>query len=779
MKKPFLKVVGCVLAGILVLSGCSPSVSLPDEGGTGENVAVLKDRTVPFDFSVDPETFELSFQVKDQEISVSEKSEKRVVKNYTESENTVSWNYPDENIQVELSSKENYMEVQISSEEDGDNAFTWPHVAADQYYLPLGEGKRVPADDDEWISYLAQREVTAMEQLSMPLWISEKGDYCVMFIMENPYRTRMEFSAQPKLEFSVAHEYPEIDENKTNSYRIYVTENDPADCAKIYRNYVKEKGAFVTLSQKAQDNPDIEKLYGAPFIYLWGDNVISEENINWEAFRQALDSPVMAHLKSFSGDMENGIEYENVLTDVRGQDYVAEYQKNVICSYISQALMRDDFWNPEIFTEISPQMDELLSDRNSELTASEKLKLHKWALAANLPEVFCAASDWMNASTVDLLRDMQSAGIDRAWIGLNSWEQAYAKPELVEQAAAAGYLIASYDSYHSIHEPGAEQWITAQFDDTSLYENATVTKKDGTKESGFKNVGRKLNPVCSMSAVKSRMEEIMSNDLPFNSWFIDCDATGEIYDDYTPGHITTQEQDLAARLERMAYIRDNYGLVIGSEGGNDFAAGTIAYAHGIELPSFSWMDEDMKANTDSEYYIGKYYNPTGGVAEHFAKRIPVKEKYYSIFVDPRYDVPLFKLVYNDSVLTAAHWDWSTFKIKGATGDRMIREILYNVSPLYHLDRTEWEEFGEDIAAHHQIWSFFSREAVEKEMTDFEYLEKDGTVQRTEYGNSLTVVANFSDTVYSYRGTDIAAHSVLIEKDGTSLIYMPKLSSEHK
>ena len=187
----------------------------------------------------------------------------------------------------------------------------------------------------------------------------------------------------------------------------------------------------------------------------------------------------------------------------------------------------------------------------------------------------------------------------------------------------------------------------------------------------------------------------------------------------------------------------------------------------------------MKANTDSEYYIGKYYNPTGGVAEHFAKRIPVKEKYYSIFVDPRYDVPLFKLVYNDSVLTAAHWDWSTFKIKGATGDRMIREILYNVSPLYHLDRTEWEEFGEDIAAHHQIWSFFSREAVEKEMTDFEYLEKDGTVQRTEYGNSLTVVANFSDTVYSYRGTDIAAHSVLIEKDGTSLIYMPKLSSEHK
>ena len=52
----------------------------------------------------------------------------------------------------------------------------------------------------------------------------------------------------------------------------------------------------------------------------------------------------------------------------------------------------------------------------------------------------------MNASTVDLLQSMQENGIDRAWIGLNSWEQAYAKPELIETAQNQGYLIASYDS---------------------------------------------------------------------------------------------------------------------------------------------------------------------------------------------------------------------------------------------------------------------------------------------------------------------------------------------
>lgn len=142
-----------------------------------------------------------------------------------------------------------------------------------------------------------------------------------------------------------------------------------------------ESGRFVTLDGKAEQNPDIEKLYGAPFIYLWGDFILSEEDINWEAF----------------------------------------------CRFPGHAL------------------------------------------AVSLPEVFCDADRWADSFTSDLICDMKESGIDHAWIGLNSWEQAYRKPELVRQAADAGYLIASYGSYHSIHEPGKEKWTTARFDDLNLY----------------------------------------------------------------------------------------------------------------------------------------------------------------------------------------------------------------------------------------------------------------------------------------------------------------------
>ncbi|NBH33469.1 molecular chaperone GroEL [Clostridiaceae bacterium] len=755
-----------IVTFILCLCGCTPSRN---------EIA----STPSFEVDVNPETFELSLRINDQVIPISSGMEKNVIENYKEENNIISWQYPQKQLRVRLISEQDYLNVEITSEKNGDNTVCWPYISAEQYYLPLGEGKRIPAKDSNWIRYLDQQQVSVLEQLSMPFWISSNGEYCVLFIMEHPYRTQLNFTSETELLFSVSHEFPEICRDKTYNYRIYVTKKDPVIGAKIYRNYVIEKNNFVTLNEKAEQNFNIEKLYGAPFIYLWGDFIVSADDINWHEFCLSLDSPVMTYLRSFAKTMETGNEFETVLAELKHQDYVAVYQKNVICNYISQILIKDGFWNPEILTERNHQIDEFLQEGYEKLTASQKIQFHKKALSVNMPMVFSDSDRWMDSNTLDVIHDMKENGIGHAWIGLNSWEQAYRKPELVSQAANIDYLIASYDSYHSIHEPGKEQWITACFDDIKLYENATIMNKNGTKESGFQGVGRKLNATLSMPSVNARMSKIMENHLPFNSWFIDCDSTGEIYDDYTTEHKTTQEQDLFARLERMSYIRDQYQMVIGSEGGNDFAASTIAFAHGIELHSFAWMDEDMKSNKDSAYYIGNYYNPAGGVAEHFAKRIPIKEEYFSVFVDPKYDIPLFKLVYNDSVITAAHWDWSTFKIKGATQDRMIREVLYNVPPLYHLDHEQWKEYQQDIVNHHKIWSEFSQKAIQKEMTDFLYLKEDGSVQKTSFGDELSAVANFSERSYVYENTEIPPHSVWVKDSNKTMIYIPALEESHK
>lgn len=641
----------------------------------------------------------------------------------------------------------------------------------DAYYLPFGEGKYIPANDTFWKDYLNGQEFSALENLSMPFIAVGSGETAQVYVMENPFRTKVVFSCSPDIQMELVGEESALDRSPANTVRVYTVNNSAVAVANAYKSYLAETRPVVTLEEKAGQNPNITKLYGAPHIYLWGDFLLSDRDINWQALIKSADSPILTHTaKVLDGMAEADGEFSQVLVQLAGQDYVDQYQRTVLLRGVSTALAQENFYDSTVFIKSSDTIKALLE--KGQRNPVEHIELNKQALYENLPGVFRPAGEWYNQDSVDILNEMKAAGIGNAWIGLNSWEQAFHKPQLVEAAVKNGYLIGPYDSYHSIHEPGKEQWITAAFPDTDLYEDATVQNEMGEKIAGFQNTGRKLNPTLAMPAVKQRVEGILGTGLPFNSWFVDCDATGEVYDDYSPNHPTTKQQDIAARLERLDYLAREHGMVVGSEGGNDYAANSLAFAHGIELQSFSWMDEDMKSNKESEYYLGKYYSAKGGVPEKFAKPVPVKETYRKLFLDMSYQIPLYKLVYNNSMITTYHWDWSTFKIVGEAENRMLREILYNVPPMYHLDRTEWDMYRDRITAHHAVWSAFSKEAVTREMTGFAFLTGDRLVQETRYGSDLQAVANFTDAEYSYHDTAIPPRSVLLVDSSGSHIFTP-------
>lgn len=677
--------------------------------------------------------------------------------------------YPEDKIEVRVEQQSSYAAVTISSTADGDNSFVWPIIAAEEYYLPIGEGKHIACDDPVWKDFLAQESFNIIESFSMPFWAAAYGSYAVVYIPEQPFRTELVFSDSDRLQCSVSHRYPQIDPEKKARYRVYLTDNDAVSIAKIYRSYLLETGRFVSLAEKTEKSPEIPLLYGAPHIYLWGENVICPDDIHWIQFREAIDHPVLRYILQVTAQTETGRAGAAVINEIRDQTYISVYQKQIICRMLSEALVRDDFYNNDLF--VLP--DGITADKIVHMHPDERIQLHKSLLAASLIDVFEPENTWMSKETTDIIADLKSGGIDHAWIGLVDWTQAYKTPQVVYAARNAGYLIGAYDSYHSIHPYGQEQWITAAFPDVSLYEQATVTLQDGSKAAGFQQIGRKLNPVYTFAAVQERMRNILASKLPFNSWFIDCDAAGELYDDYTKGHETTQQQDAAARLKRMCYIRDTYNMVIGSEGGNDYAASVIAFAHGLELPTFSWRDSDMK-NANSPYYIGRYYNPSGGVAQRYSMPSKIKDIFYQIFLNPVYTVPLYKMVYNDSVVSTYHWDWGTFKLADYTKLRMQYELLYNVPPLYHLDSTEWEKYRSVIIQHTGIWSQFNKEAVLHEMLDFRYLTTDKLIQQTIFSDDLFVISNYSSSDYKYHETIIPSGSVLIHMNDTESIYCPHI-----
>ncbi|OUB36695.1 hypothetical protein BK708_02405 [Bacillus thuringiensis serovar yunnanensis] len=751
---------------ILMSSICLtlPSLSYAQQKGItikGQNVV---SQYKNFTFDMNPATGELFVEKDGVKENASLPLPKKKITNLIKKDNCISWSYPDDQIDVKIEKKESYLNIKLkSTKSEGANEFTWPKVSAESYTLPLWEGKNIPSNNSDWKQYLKDKDFSFIESFSMRFFTLNKPKYSIMYIANNMYNDNIHFNADSNIQFSFTHQYPSINKNKEYGFRLYITDNNPVSMANIYKNYIKETGEFKTLAEKAKTNPNIRKLYGAPHIYFWNHPGISIENIKWDKFTQKMDEPLInwiaqllqQHIEDRSED------FENVMQDINKQTSINKSQQKVIVNAINQILKLEQLYNKDIFSNPDAQTNELLKKGIQNLSEQELYTLNKGLIKSKLTDVVDEVRAWEQKESTDVLHDMQKSGIKKAWIGLPNWANGLMNPQMVEQANKLGYLIGPYDSYHSIHEVGNSDWNTASFKDKTLYEKATISNKKGEKIKGFAQKGRKLNPTLALPSVKQRVNDILQNNIPFNSWFVDCDATGEIYDDYSPDHTTTQEQDLTARLQRMKYISEEKHMVVGSEGGNDFASNIIAFAHGIETPGI-WPDPDMK-DKQSPYYVGGYEfsSPNGAIPELNGKTIPIKTIYKNIYNNPVYSVPLYKLVYNDSIITTHQWGWGSFRIKDEIGNRMLSEMLYNVPPLYNIDKNEWEKNKSIITSYLKVWSPFHEKAVTKPMTNFEVLSEDRQVQCTIFGNNMKVIVNFSNQDFKYNNENIKAKTAIV------------------
>ena len=67
------------------------------------------------------------------------------VSNVKEKDRT-SWEYPDQ--KGECREEKDYLNIEVES--TGAESFTWPKVQAENYTLPLWEGKQIPSNDENW-----------------------------------------------------------------------------------------------------------------------------------------------------------------------------------------------------------------------------------------------------------------------------------------------------------------------------------------------------------------------------------------------------------------------------------------------------------------------------------------------------------------------------------------------------------------------------------------------------------------------------------------------------
>lgn len=437
---------------------------------------------------------------------------------------------------------------------------------------------------------------------------------------------------------------------------------------------------------------------------------------------------------------------------------------------------RDHFPTYEIFihslknSPISPALDyrHLLIEKNKFVSLKQKILEN-----ANVNKLLGAFHVWVwgDGKNIEMLHKFDELGIKHLWIGYDATpipggdnvDKLY-----VQTAKNMGYLIAPYDSFDNAQNPKTSDSITSNWPN-HLWPDACIRYPNGSILTGFGNRG------CYLSAEALRLRESKEKNIEQhinritnkgdNSLFLDCDAAPPLYEDYSKQHPMTYVQDLEDRIERMRYISSAKKLVLGSETGLAWANSVIAYNNGGFL-SFSQAFWPCLKNKKQ---FGGWW-PTSAPQVLFKPFNAPVEFIHTIY-DPRYRLPLYQAAFHDAVISTDRWELNELKVPNSIQKKALLQNLYNIPPIWVLDKKTLQENETYFSAYYQFFSPLHQMAGLEPLSQFKWLTKNHLVQQTQFGNRLILTANFSKK--EYEGIGAGCIQAQWKEDGSTLIFCPE------
>lgn len=652
--------------------------------------------------------------------------------------------------------------------------FFWPQrlqsLPGEALVAARGEGEFMPVENAELRRFLRGQE-DGLASAGLPVFsvFSAQNQTAASYIVHPPYYSSTLYSEEEgRLGFAFRHQLPQGKGNQSFSVYIAFDEQEarPIAVGRHYRRLLQKLGLFKGWPQKLAQNRQIEKLFGAPHAYVWGQRLVPPEAV---ANRQALYNiltgagPAAALFRSLFALNEAGREAVKAL---QTEKEPSNYLTGLLSLALSAALNEEAFFNEELWLKAGLAKPAALQ---AGAPATERLRQAKEALVSLMPEAFVRqdVDEW--GSFLPLVKEMRQAGIENFLLAFSSYTDLYSAPAGLKLAEESGFLVAPYDSYHSIHSPAQAGWETAVFTQ-ELFENGAIERQDGSLPHGFGGRGRHLNSGVALPYVKQRVEAVMGNlETRYNAWFLDTDAAGEYFDDYSAAHLMTKAQDVANRQARARWIEESYGAVMGSEGGFALIAPAFAFGHGVMTPFMRW-DAEMLRDPSSPYYTGRYY--PSDAPETFFKEVDFKEEFRAAYFDARYRVPLYQSVFHDSIVATHHWSYGSLKSRHDKSIMAVLEFFYNIPPLYHLNLETWRRFKEPIAGHYRKFNRLHKKIGRQPLADFVFLNEPRTLQQIEFGD-VKMIANFSVEPYQSSYGPVPARGVLvIENERQSFNFAP-------
>ncbi|WP_328608850.1 glycoside hydrolase [Amycolatopsis sp. NBC_00345] len=349
---------------------------------------------------------------------------------------------------------------------------------------------------------------------------------------------------------------------------------------------------------------------------------------------------------------------------------------------------------------------------------------------------------WGDGRTTEAVRQMRQLGLGRMWLGYDS-DDSPMPADAVRAAEDAGYLVGPYDSWDNAQDPATADTPAARWP-SPVWPQACVEDAQGKPETGFQGRGCYVSSQALADAepthhyLADRVAATAASGA--DSYFLDVDATGELFRDHSAAHPMTEAQDRANRLSRMAKLSGEF--VLGSESAGAWANQVLAFSHGSSTPV---ADGLWAAERDKDAW-GTYWPPAR--PGFFFKPATISADLAKAMFDPRYRVPLYETVLHDSVISLDRWELPLDKLPGQRATRIQLAMLYNTPLNLALDRKALTEEGPELASLQRFFAGLQSAAGTKAMTGFRTLSGDGRVQQTTFGDhALVVTANFGSTAY--------------------------------
>ncbi|WP_194818076.1 glycoside hydrolase [Nocardia sp. XZ_19_385] len=347
---------------------------------------------------------------------------------------------------------------------------------------------------------------------------------------------------------------------------------------------------------------------------------------------------------------------------------------------------------------------------------------------------------WGDGRSAQGVEALRAAGLRKLWLGYDSGDPQIGT-DAVDAAEQTGYLIGPYDTFSNVQDPKGEiDAPTSKWPDP-IWPDGCVLDAKGKPESGFGGRGCYLSSEALAQhpeLLAQREQQMSANGV--NSYFVDVDGTGETFRDYSPQHPMTEQRDRDNRLARMRALMPRF--VVGSETVGAWANSAVDFSHGSSTPT---PDGIWKLQRDREFWGG--WSGKNGPA-NFLKPVDLPADITRQMFDFTYRIPMYQTVFHDSVVSTDRWELGLNKFPALAKTRTLAAMLYNAPLNYNVNLDTIAEWGPSMATAEEFFQFTQDAAGTAALTDFRWLTADKQVQRTEFGDQLTVVANFGSVPYT-------------------------------